>query len=306
VPRNPGSHGRRAAALLGCAAVLAAVFAAVLTTAAAAEAPRTVSLQRLVEAVREKAGAAQGAPGMQLAYRSFLTANGLAPAEISAADFAVVRMLFEATRDAGLWNLRWAVTDLEPNSDRIWRQWAAVRHPSAAAPTAVAECDELSALFAFLARRAGVRNIGLFWPTSNHTVAAWELRPPGRRAVRVVVPTTQIFLAASDLFGTRRFDPWTQRTIYEYTRRDAPDTLQLPAPLVDFFLLQLDKYGGATDAALQRLRYLREGVLQGRVSREQAVVQALALAPGKGPGAGVDMAAFRTFAADLLASPVSP
>lgn len=302
MPRSPGSHGRRAAALVVCAAVLAVA----LTTGAAAEAPRTVSLQRLVEAVREKAGAQQDSPGGRLAYRSFLTANGLAPAEIGAADFAVVRLLFEATRDAGLWNLRWAITDLEPNSDRIWRQWTAARRPSAAAATAVAECDELSALFAFLARRAGVRNIGLFWPTSNHTVAVWELRPPSRRAVRVVVPTTQIFLAASDLFGTRRFDPWTQRTIYEYTRRDAPDTLQLPAPLVDFFLVQLDKYGGATDGALQRMRYLRDGVLQGRHSREQAVTWALALTPDKGPGAGVDRAAFRTFAADLLASPVSP
>ncbi|HYH45239.1 MAG TPA: hypothetical protein VEG34_06090 [Thermoanaerobaculia bacterium] len=293
----PGSRGRRTAAVLVCAAVIAG--------AAAAEAPRTVSLQRLVEAVREKARVQQDSAGGRLAYRSFLAANGLAPVHVGAADFAVVRLLFEATRDAGLWNLRWAITDLEPNSDRIWRQWSAVRHPSAAAPTAVAECDELSALFAFLARRAGVRNIGLFWPTSNHTVAAWELRPPGRRAVRVVVPTTQIFLAESDLFGTRRFDPWTQRTIYEYTRRDAPDTLQLPASLVDFFLVQLDKYGGATDGALQRLRYLREGVLQGRLSREQAVARALALVSGRGPGAGVDMAAFRTFAADLLASPAA-
>ncbi len=307
-----GSRGRRATAVRVCAAAIAAIATiaavatmAAITTAAAAQTPKSIPLERLVEAVREKARTQQDSPGGRLAYRSFLEAHGLAPAQIGAADFAIVRLLFEATRDAGLWNLRWTITDLEPNSDRIWRQWAAARRPSAAAATAIAECDELSALFAFLAHRAGVRNVGLFWPTGNHTVAVWELRPPARRPVRVVVPTTQIFLAESDLFGTRRFDPWTQRTIYEYSRRDAPDTFALPAPLVDFFLAQLDKYGGASDAALQRLRYLREGVLQAQLSLEQAVARALTLVPAKGPAAAADAAAFQTFATDLLASPAA-
>ena len=54
--------------------------------------------------------------------------------------------------------------------------------------------DELSALYAFFAGRAGIRGVGLFWPYPNHTVDVWVLRPAGSPPVRVVVPTSQIFL----------------------------------------------------------------------------------------------------------------
>jgi len=30
------------------------------------------------------------------------------------------------------------------------------------------------------------------------------------------------------MFDTRKFDPWRQKTIYEYTRRDAPDSYEFP------------------------------------------------------------------------------
>jgi hypothetical protein len=262
---------------------------AVLLSARAAEAQPT--LARLVEAVRGKAKALETSSGMQLGLKALASANKLNPEQISRSDFAVVRLLFESTRDAGLWNLHWTITDLEPNSDNIWKQWGSVRQAAAWAPTATAECDELSALFAFLARRAGVKGVGLFWPYSNHTVAVWTARPQ----VRVVVPTTQIFLEESDLFGTRRFDPWKQRNIYEYTRRDAADTLVLPQPLYDFFLSQMDKYGGASDATLQRLRYLRDAVFRKQLTRAQAAAAALALVP-RSPEDG---AAVRHFARDL-------
>jgi hypothetical protein len=49
------------------------------------------------------------------------------------------------------------------------------------------------------------------------------------------------------MFDTRKFDPWKQRTIYEYTRRDAPDSFEIPKPLFDFFLQQTDKYARASD-----------------------------------------------------------
>jgi hypothetical protein len=249
------------------------------------------TLARLVEAVREKAKALETSAGMQLGLKTLIAANKLQPEQVSASDFAIVRLLFESTRDAGLWNLHWKITDLEPNSDNIWKQWGSVRQASARSPTATAECDELSALFAFLARRAGVRNVGLFWPYSNHTVAAWTVQP----RVRVVVPTTQIFLGESDLFGTRRFDPWKQKNIYEYTRSDAPDTRVLPQPLFDFFLSQMDKYGGASDSTLQRLRYLRDAVFRGQLTRAQAAAAALALTP-RSPEDG---AAVRHFARDM-------
>jgi hypothetical protein len=252
------------------------------------------TLARLVEAVREKAKALESTSGMQLGFKTFTAANRLKPGQVSQSDFAVVRLLFESTRDAGLWNLHWKITDLEPNSDNVWKQWGNARNAAAwapTAPTAMAECDELSALFAFLARRAGVRNVGLFWPYSNHTVAIWTVQPK----VRVVVPTTQIFLAENDLFGTRRFDPWTQKNIYEYTRRDAPDTLVIPSPLFDFFLSQMDKYGGASDSTLQRLRYLRDAVFRKQLTRAQAAAAALAILPGSPE----DGAAVRHFARDM-------
>src|SRR5215207_9111906 len=195
-----------------------AVLAVLLSAQAASAEP---TLARLIDAVREKAKALESTSGMQLGFKTFTAANQLKPGQVSQSDFAVVRLLFESTRDAGLWNLHWTITDLEPNSDNVWKQWGSARGPVAWVPTATAECDELSALFAFLARRAGVKGVGLFWPYSNHTVAVWTVRP----GVRVVVPTTQIFLEENDRFGTRKFDPWTQKNIYEYTRRDAPDTL---------------------------------------------------------------------------------
>ena len=284
------------------ARLLTRLTAVVLTTVAtssgaSAQPARDATLARFVDAVREKARALASTSGMRLAFRSFTSTYGLSPDQVSYSDFAVVRLLYESTRDAGLWNLHWRITNLPPNSDEIWRQWAAARRPSVAAPTAAAECDELSALFAFLARRAGVKGIGLFWPYSNHTVAVWTLQPAARSAVRVVVPTTQIFLAETDFFGTREFDPWRQRTIYEYTRRDAPDTFVIPAPLRDFFLTQMDKYGGATDLTLQRLRYLREAIFLKRLSREQAAVAALARIPAV--NAPEDAAALRHFARDM-------
>jgi len=266
----------------------------VLALALLAAAPAAVAqptLAHLVEAVRGKAKALETSAGMQLGFKTLIAANKLKSEQVSRSDFAVARLLFESTRDAGLWNLHWKITDLEPNSDNIWKQWGSVRQASAWTSTATAECDELSALFAFLARRAGVRNVGLFWPYSNHTVAVWTVQPK----VRVVVPTTQIFLTESDLFGTRSFDPWTQRNIYEYTRRDAADTRVLPQPLFDFFLSQMDKYGGASDATLQRLRYLRDGVFRKQLTRAQAAAAALALTP-RSPEDG---AAVRHFARDM-------
>jgi hypothetical protein len=272
--------------------VLAILLLSVL--GAAQRASPEPTLARLVEAVREKAKALEGTSGMQLAFKTFTAVNKLKPDQVDRSDFAVVRLLFESTRDAGLWNLHWKITDLEPNSDNVWRQWkqwGSARSPTVWAPTAIAECDELSALFAFLARRAGVREVGLFWPYSNHTVAVWTVQPK----VRVVVPTTQIFLEENDRFGTRKFDPWKQRNIYEYTRRDAPDTLAIPQPLFDFFLSQMDKYGGASDATLQRLRYLRDAVLRKQLTRAQAASAALAMVPGSPE----DGAAVRHFARDL-------
>jgi len=276
------------------------LFALALARAAIAQpASPQATVAELLSGLRGEAKAMEGTAGMRLGFQSL---NSRFPANgVPYPDFVLVRLLFEATRDAGLWNLHWTITNRQPTSANIWQQWQAVRNPSYTTPTATAECDELSALFGFLARSLGIRGIGLFYPYPNHTVAVWELRPAARPAIRIVVPTTQIFLAETDFFGTKTFDPWRQRVIYEYTRRDVPTSFAIPRPLLSFFLGQAERYSGATDATLQQLRYLRESVFLRRVTPERAAIQALdrsrtiALA-GSPPE---DVAAFTGFAQEM-------
>ena len=241
---------------------------------------------------------------MRDSFRSFTAAYKIDPASISYSDFVIVRLLYEATRDAGFWNMHWTITNMPPNSDRVWSQWKSLQSVSPLRQTAEAECDELSALYAFLVERAGVRSVGLFWPYPNHTVAVWVIHPANGREVRVVVPTSQIFLGVNDSFGTKKFNAWHQRTIYEYKRRDVPDTFTLPRPLFDFFLQQTDKYAGASDSTLQEIRYLREGVFLQSWTAEAAAQDALRRKQGLGAGPPDDLTAFLNFAQDMSAQPV--
>jgi hypothetical protein len=256
----------------------------------------------LVSTLRGRAKALENSSGMRLSFQSFTAAYKIAPGSISYSDFVIVRLLYEATRDAGFWNMHWTITNMPPNSDRIWSQWSKVRGVSPETPTASAECDELSALYAFLVEHAGVRSVGLFWPYPNHTVAVWVLHPAKGAEVRIVVPTSQIFLGVTDSFGTRKFDPWHQKTIFEYKRRDAADNFELPKALVDFFLQQVDKYAGASDSTLQEIRYLREGVFLKYWTAEEAARDALQRKAGLGPRPVEDLAAFQSFAQDMRVS----
>ncbi|HTC93436.1 MAG TPA: hypothetical protein VK699_08290 [Terriglobales bacterium] len=258
------------------------------------------SLPKFVSILRSKAKSLEGSTGMRLSFQSFTSTYKLRPESVSYPDYVMVRLLYEATRDAGFWNLHWTITNQPPNSDKIWQQWRSVGKPSSTVPTASAECDELSALYAFLAERAGIKGVGLFWPAANHTVAVWVLRPAGGLPVRVVVPTSQIFLDVTDSLGTRKFDPWKQKTIYEYSRRDAADSFEIPKPLFDFFLSQADKYAGASDSTLQELRYLREGVFRKYWTPEDAARDALKRRSDLGAsGTPEDLVAFQNFAQDM-------
>jgi hypothetical protein len=256
-------------------------------------------LVRLVNEVRVRAKTIENSSGMRDSFRSFTSSYKIAPGSISYSDFVVVRFLYEATRDAGLWNMHWTITNMPPNSDRVWSQWKEARIVSPRTPTASAECDELSALFAFLVERTGVRRVGLFWPYPNHTVAVWVLHPANGAEVRVVVPTSQIFLDVNDSFATKKFNAWHQKTIFEYKRRDAPDTFELPKPLFDFFLQQIEKYAGASDSTLQEIRYLREGVFLKYWSAEEAARDALRRKDDLRSGSAEDLAAFQNFAQDM-------
>ncbi len=148
-------------------------------------------------------------------------------------DYVRVRLAFELTRDGGLWGIRWDITNESPNSEKVWAQLAALEideshRLGATHASAVAECDELSALTAYVARRLGVRHLGLFWPEWNHVVTVWTTAGAEGEEVRVVLPTSQIWLESDQTIGTRGFNPYKQRHIYEYRRRDLAEEFVVP------------------------------------------------------------------------------
>jgi len=177
-------------------------------------------------------------------------------------DFMRLWAIFEATRDGGWWRLRWNVTDQEPSSIQIWKAW--MRSPptqSFATASAVAECDEISALFSIAARRLGVRGVGLFYPTWNHVIAGWapvEVEQKERGGV-VLIPTTQIFQGCAATFDQTSFKPPKQ--VYEFPRIDVKDGVEMPAPLAAFLLEQVRAYGEATPGLLALIRAKRAELL---------------------------------------------
>jgi hypothetical protein len=82
-----------------------------------------------------------------------------------------------------------------------------------------------------------------------------------------------------------------------------PDSFELPKPLFDFFLQQVDKYAGASDTTLQSLRYLREGVFLRTWTPEQAAREALKRREALGSGPAEDLAALQNFAQDMRSGP---
>jgi hypothetical protein len=64
---------------------------------------RTVA--HLVGEVRSRAKALENSSGMHNSFQSFTSAYKIAPGTIRYSDFVVVRLLYEARRDAGFWNM---------------------------------------------------------------------------------------------------------------------------------------------------------------------------------------------------------
>jgi hypothetical protein len=219
----------------------------------------TVSYRAFVDEVRRVADELASAREVERTYQAFLADYALTPNDVSIQSFSRVRLVFEATRDGGLWGVTWAITDRMPWSDAIWEQWRAVDFDAMDTEvTAVAECDELSALFAMLARDVGVEGfVGLHWPAWNHTVAVWELRrgatakDPGER-VRVMIPTSQIWLSREATLGSREFK--TNRAVFPYARHDLSNESELSAPLARFLIERLERYGGLSNEALLERR----------------------------------------------------
>jgi len=140
-----------------------------------------------------------------------------------AREYKRVRLLFEATRDGGFFRLRWAITNHEPSCRDILHAWE-VESPISQ-PSATAECDELSALFAYLARLVDVKNAGLWWPRWNHVVGLWRPEAFGTNTPIVVVPTSQIFLTCREGWDTRGLG--TPKKMAPYSQRDLSKPLSI-------------------------------------------------------------------------------
>jgi hypothetical protein len=244
-----------------------AMLAALAASAAPFEGQQQVTVAQLVQALESVARSMESDPAVAADFRALAAAERLSDDPQTFREYVRIKLVFEGARDGGFWRLRWAITNREPRSDAIWAQWKRAAIPeSDGGPqaTATAECDELSALFAFLVRQLGVKDVGLFWPTSNHTVAVWTAKRPGGEApARVVVPTSQVFLDREQSLGTRTFDPATQRTIYPYTRRDVPETDTLPGDLARFFLEQARRHAARPQRELQQARNQRSEEMGG-------------------------------------------
>lgn len=214
------------------------------------------------------------------------------------ADYLRVTLVFEAVREAGWWHVAWSITNREPRSDAIWGSWARVGSPLPRV-TVTAECDESSALAAFLMRRLGIRGVGLLWPYPNHTVPVWKLTDRGGNEVRIVLPTSQIFLEPMDGLGTRAFKTWYQRAVHDYSREDVSGATVLPADLVAFFLRQAARYAGASDRTQNALRVLRARFMGGESAATLAPdLAALAASLRAASARAADLVALDAFTAE--------
>jgi hypothetical protein len=202
-------------------------------------------------------------------------------------DFMRLWVAFEATRDGGWWRLRWDITDQQPSSSRIWKDWRRSPPQSAfAAASAVAECDEITALFSVTARRLGVRGVGLFYPTWNHVIAGWTPAALAERSgTRVVlIPTTQIFQGCEATFDQTSFA--VPKRVYEYPRYDVQDRSEIPRELAAFLLGQVRAYGEASPTLLALIRAKRATLLRSSLANCEDYRKKLAADLAGGIGCG--------------------
>ncbi len=187
------------------------------------------------------------APAVDEGYVTFIASRAL-PAQDSKLkqDYRRLRLLFEALRDGGFWHLRWAVTDQDPSSRLIWQNW--IRDPvrtEFAEPSATAECDELSALQGMLARHLRIHNVGLYYPTWNHTISVWAPLEGRQKTSLVQLPTTQIFLGCTSGFDNTTFQT-RLKNIERYPNRDVSYSTPLPRARAEWLLHQIRVYAAAS------------------------------------------------------------
>jgi len=198
------------------------------------------------------------APAIEHEYSEFVLAHGL-PADDSKLkrEYRELRLLFEALRDGGFWHLRWAVTDQYPSSKLIWQAW--IREPvrtGFAEPSATGECDESSALFGMLARHLRIYNVGLYYPTWNHTISVWAPHEGKAKTALIQLPTTQIFLKCNAGFDKTSF-PMQLKNIERYPNWDVRPNALIPRARTEWLLHQIQVYAAASPALWSLVRAKR-------------------------------------------------
>lgn len=202
------------------------------------------------------------APTVEREFVAFATERGLDVNDVVLRrDFRRVRLLFEATRDGGFWHLRWRITNEKPSSRNIWQQWRDKPvEDNFGVDSATAECDELSALLGMLAKHAGITNVGLFYPTWNHTIAVWAPLAGRAKTPLVQLPTSQIFLGCDAGFDQTTFA--TKRTnIQAYPAFDLRPYSLLPAARGDWMIEQVRRYAAGSAELWSLVRAHRAYVL---------------------------------------------
>lgn len=94
-------------------------------------------------------------------------------------------------------------------------------------------------------------------------MAVWTAAGADGVPVRVVVPTSQVFLDDDAGLGTHALDLRRQKTIFDYGRRDASGRLALSAGLARFLVGASWSAMGQGADALQQARNARSARLGG-------------------------------------------
>jgi len=139
--------------------------------------------------------------------------------------------------------MHWNITDQPPNSDRIWRNGIVAR-PSFVhkPPPPNVTNSPLSSRFSC---NLPASKASSFLAVSQSHGCRLDRSSRNAQPFRVVIPIIANFPTEDDTFRTKKFDRGIKRTIYDYTRRDVPDSFALPKPLFDFSSSKWEKYAGA-------------------------------------------------------------
>jgi hypothetical protein len=112
-----------------------------------------------------------------------------------------------------------------------------------------------------LAKHAGVTNVGLFYPTWNHTIAVWAPLSGKTKTPLIQLPTSQIFLGCDAGFDRTTFQ--TKRTnIQAYPAFDLRPYSLLPAARADWMIEQVKRYAAGSAELWSLLRAHRAVVLR--------------------------------------------